>query len=78
MPPCAHLVEPSSILALVTSKTDKLCERRFNAVVKPATPEPITITSAVVVQPGVPLDNFMRHFPCPYCRASAPHLPNRR
>ena len=64
--------------ALVTNKTDKPCDLTFNAVVNPATPEPITITSAVVVQPGAPLSNFIANFPSAYCRASAPHLPNRR
>ena len=64
--------------ALVTNKTDKPCDLTFNAVVNPATPEPITITSAVVVQPGAPLSSFIANFPSAYCRASAPHLPNRR
>ena len=59
IPPCAHLVEPSSILAFVTSKTDKPCDLRFNAVVRPATPEPITTTSAEVLQPGLPVNSLM-------------------
>ena len=62
IPPCAHFVEPSSILAFVTSRTDKPLDRRFKAVVKPATPEPITITSASTVHPGFPESNFIWNY----------------
>ena len=62
MPPCAHFVEPSSIFAFVTNKTDKLLDRKFSAVVNPATPEPITITSAVTVHPGLPASNFIWNY----------------
>ena len=52
MPPCAQRVEPSSTLALVTSKTRYPARRTCIAVARPAMPEPTTITSAVAVQPG--------------------------
>ena len=59
IPPCAHLVEPSSTFALVTIKTDKPYVRSCNAVVIPAIPEPTTITSAREVQPGLGASSFM-------------------
>ena len=42
---------PSSSTVLVTSRT-RSTRRRRRAVVNPAIPEPTTMTSAVVVQPG--------------------------
>ncbi len=52
MPPCAHLVDPSSMSTLVTTVTCSPASRRCNAAVSPATPEPTTITSVVSTQPG--------------------------
>src|SRR4051812_12784469 len=52
MPPCAHRVEPSSMLTLVTTVTCSPCSRRCSAAVRPAIPEPTTSTSVVSVQPG--------------------------
>ena len=52
MPPCAQAVDPSSSTVLVTSSTRSTRRRSRRAVVNPAMPEPTTMTSAVVVQPG--------------------------
>ena len=61
MPPCAHLVEPSSTRALVTNKTERPKVRTCSAVVKPATPEPTMITSAVALQPGCGARSCIMH-----------------
>ena len=54
MPPCAHLVEPSSSSDLVISRMllsgRALCV--LSAAVTPAMPEPTTTTSARLTQPG--------------------------
>jgi len=47
-------------------------------VVSPATPEPITITSAEVLQPGEPVSNFITYLQWLYCQSNAPDLPNQR
>ena len=52
MPPCAQAVDPSSSTVFVTSRTRSTRRRSRSAVVSPAMPEPTTMTSAVVVQPG--------------------------
>ena len=52
IPPCAQAVDPSSSTVLVTSRTRSTRRRSRRAVVNPAIPEPTTMTSAVVVQPG--------------------------
>ena len=52
MPPCAHCVEPASSTSLVTTSTLPTWPRSRRAAVSPAMPEPMTTTSAVVVQPG--------------------------
>ncbi|GAB3994698.1 hypothetical protein GCM10029992_09920 [Glycomyces albus] len=49
---CAHRVEPSSMLTLVTTVTWNPACRRLRAQVRPATPEPMTHTSVVSVQDG--------------------------
>ena len=81
IPPCAHLVEPESTRALVTKRTERLCARICKAVVKPATPEPITTTSALALQPGFAARNFILLPPLmlseysawPYCRLNGCH-----
>ena len=52
MPPWAHCVEPALSTSLVTTRILSTCPRSRSAAVSPAMPEPITTTSAVVVQPG--------------------------
>ncbi len=52
IPPCAHRVDPSSMLTLVTTVTCRPCSRRCSAAVSPATPEPTTSTSVVSLHPG--------------------------
>ena len=52
MPPCAHWVEPAARTSLVTTRTLSTWSRSRSAAVRPAMPEPMTTTSAVVVQPG--------------------------
>jgi hypothetical protein len=52
MPPWAHCVEPAESTVLVTSSTRSTCSRSRSAHVSPAMPEPTTMTSALVVQPG--------------------------
>ena len=52
MPPCAHCVEPAASTSLVTTRTEPTWWRSRSAAVRPAMPEPITTTSARVVQPG--------------------------
>src|SRR5436305_4340713 len=52
IPPCAHRVEPASILTLVTTVTCSPASRRCSAAVSPATPDPTTTTSVVSSQPG--------------------------
>ena len=70
MPPCAHFVEPSSTRAFVTSRTDKPNVRTCSAVVKPAIPEPTTITSAREVHPAVGANNFIgRRRSLAYCQS---------
>ena len=78
IPPCAHLVEPSSTLAFVTSRTDKPNVRHCSAVVSPAIPEPTTMTSACAVQPGAGASNLMSVAPSAYCQSNGPHLSTRR
>ena len=73
IPPCAHFVEPSSTLALVTSRTDKPYVRHCSAVVRPAIPEPTTMTSARAVQPGEGANSFMRAIPFAYCQSNGLH-----
>ena len=51
-PPCAHSVEPLDSTVLVTSSTRGTRRRRRSAVVRPAMPEPTTMTSASAVHPG--------------------------
>ena len=48
----AHAVDPSLRTVLVTSRTRPTCWRSCRAQVRPAMPDPTTMTSAVVVQPG--------------------------
>ena len=52
MPPWAHSVEPSESTVLVTSSTRSTRCRSRNAAVRPAMPDPTTMTSAEVVHPG--------------------------
>jgi len=73
IPPCAHFVDPSSTLALVTSNTVKPNVRHCRAVVRPAIPDPTTITSARAVQPGEGANNFMRAIPSAYCQSNGRH-----
>ena len=51
IPPWAHCVEPAERMSLVTTMTEPT-SRAWSAVVRPAIPEPMTTTSAYVVQPG--------------------------
>ena len=74
IPPCAHFVEPSSTRALVTSNTESPYVRHCNAVVKPAIPDPTTMTSADAVHPGGGASSFIRDFPSAYCQSNALHL----
>ena len=52
IPPWAQAVDPSLSTVLVTSRTVSTCSRSRSAAVSPAMPEPTTMTSAEVVQPG--------------------------
>ena len=54
MPPWAHWVEPALSTSLVTTNNLRLRSAAWmrSAAVNPAMPEPITTTSARVVQPG--------------------------
>ncbi len=54
MPPWAHWVEPALRTSLVTTSSDSELSSAWmrSAAVSPAMPEPITTTSARVVQPG--------------------------
>ena len=52
MPPWAHSVDPSYSTVLVTSSTRSTRWRSRSAAVSPAMPEPTTMTSAEMVQPG--------------------------
>ena len=51
-PALAYCVDPAASTSLVTTRTLSTWPRSRSAAVSPAIPEPITTTSAVVVQPG--------------------------